>query len=150
MWINLQVDWELSRWLRRIIRSLSLKVIHWLWNAPIHFLGALIFFGMSNIPTEVSNSFWNTWRRRAWWKAALVLRLNLIRAKALSTSRNDLLLGVMLLCTSVLGESQCWGLQGQLHSNLSTVNTIFLQPLFPAQEGGVVPGYATHCHWITI
>lgn len=117
VWINFQVGWELSRWLSRIIRSLSLKGVQWLWNAPTHFLGALISFGMSNIPTEVSSSFWNTSRGTTWLKATLVLRRNFIRAKPLSTWRNRLFLGMTLRCTSVLEETQWWGLQGELNAN---------------------------------
>lgn len=117
VWINLQVDWELNQWLSRIIRSLSPKEIHWLWNVPIHFLGALTSFGMSNIPTEVSNSFWNTSQGTNWWKATLVLRLNLISSKALSTWRNCLHLRLTLLCISVLGATQWWRLQGELNTN---------------------------------
>lgn len=88
--INLQGDWELSPWLSQKIGFLSPKGIQWLWNVPIQFLGPLISFGMSNIPTKVSSSFWNTLEGTTWLKVATVLRLNLIRVKPLSTWRNQL------------------------------------------------------------
>lgn len=117
VWIHLQVDWKLNQWLSRIIRSLSPKGIPWLWDVPIHFLGALTSFGMSNIPTEVSNSFWNTSQETNWLKATSVLRLSLISSKALSTWRNCLCLWLTLPCISVLGVTQWWGLQGELNTN---------------------------------
>ena len=142
--VILQVDWELSRWLSQKMRSLSRKGIQWLWSAPIQFRGALIFLVMSNIAIKVSSSFWNTSQGTLRLKATMVLRLNLTRAKPLSTWRNHLFSGVTLPCTSVLWATQWWGLQGELNINPWARKPCSWSLNIPPQGGVVGPEFVLH------
>ena len=144
LWVTLQVGWDLSRWLSQKLRSVSQKGIQWLLSAPIQFRGALIFSGMSSMAIKVSSSFWNTSEGTPWLKATTVLRLNLTRAKPLSTWRNHLFSGVTLPCTSVLWATQWWGTQRELNTNPEHRKPCSWSLTILPQGGGVALGFVLH------